>query len=271
MTTITPTLLELQRAFGQSLLRGAGDDALAFVIAAGLEPQARLNVYRNTAISVLFTALRLSYPAVQALVGEEFFEGAARLFLEDSPPKSAWLDEYGAAFPDFLEHLPQAAILPYLPDTARLEWAINTVLHAPEARPLDLAQLTRLTEAEMGRVCFEGHPTVRLLQSRFPVDAIWRAVLAGDDGALEAIDLASGPVCLTIHRTESGMEVNRLNERQWRFVSSLFAGRPLHSALEGIPPAEAHGSLAALLATGCFAGISLAGLAVDPSSRDLPP
>ncbi|MDF3831794.1 DNA-binding domain-containing protein [Cupriavidus basilensis] len=269
MTQTAPTLLELQRAFGQSLLRGADNGVTAYVVAGGLAPQARLNIYRNTAISVLSTALRLSYPAVQALVGEEFFEGAARLFLEASPPQSAWLDEYGSTFPDFLEQLPRAATLSYLPDTARLEWTINTVQHAPEATPLALAQLTCLTDAEMGRTCFERHPAAQLMRSEYPVDAIWCAVLAHDDDALEAIDIAGDPVCLLIRHTESGIAIDRLHGCQWRIAASLFAGRPLHACLDETTPAEIHSLLATLLAGGCFTRFSIAAQTFDQCTRDV--
>ncbi|MGH8789628.1 MAG: HvfC/BufC family peptide modification chaperone [Cupriavidus necator] len=262
MPSHPPTLLELQRAIGQGLLRGLDGDMSAFVDADDLAPQARLGIYRNTAIGTLVTALRLSYPAIHALVGSEFFEGAARLFMEDSPPASAWLDTYGATFPEFLAGLPQAASLTYLPDTARLEWAVNTALHAPDAKPLDLARLAQLDEAERGDVCFTPHPAVRLLQSDFPIDAIWRAVLSHDDGAMGAIDLNTGPVWLLIRRTPSGVEVDRLSAWQWRFAAALFAGRPLHAALEETP-SDTHAWLATLLASGCFTAIGLSGRPFD--------
>ncbi len=258
-----PTLLELQRAIGQGLLHEAGGDLLALVVDDGLAAQARLGIYRNTAIGTLVTALRLSYPAIHALVGPEFFEGAARLFMEASPPGSAWLDTYGATFPEFLAGLPQAASLAYLPDTARLEWAVNTVLHAPDTKPLDLPRLAQLEEAERGDVCFTPHPTVRLLQSDFPIDAIWRAVLSRDDGALGAIDLNAGPVWLLVRRTPAGIEVDRLSVWQWRFAAALFAGLPLHAALEESTSSETHGWLATLLATGCFTAAGRCGQPSD--------
>ncbi|MFJ4290651.1 putative DNA-binding domain-containing protein [Cupriavidus sp. NPDC089707] len=252
MQSHPPTLLELQRAIGQGLLREADGDLLALIVEDGLAAQARLGIYRNTAIGTLVTALRLSYPAIHALVGPECFEGAARLFMEASPPGSAWLDGYGATFPEFLAALPEVASLPYLPDTARLEWAVSTALHAPDAKPLDLARLAQQGEAERGEVCFAPHPSVQLLQSDFPIDAVWRAVLGGDDGALAGIDLNAGPAWLLIHRIPSGVEVTRLSAWQWRFAAALFAGRPLHAALEEAPSSETHAWLATLLASGCF-------------------
>ena len=50
--------------------------------AAGSTAAERLDVYRNTFLSSLTTALRISYPAVHRLVGGEFFEGAAQSFIQ---------------------------------------------------------------------------------------------------------------------------------------------------------------------------------------------
>jgi len=95
-----PTLLELQRAVYRGLVAGEDGPCAAHVVADGIAGQARLSVYRNTFLGNLTTALRLAYPAIHRLVGGPFFESAARLFIEAQPPQSAWLDEYGAGFPD---------------------------------------------------------------------------------------------------------------------------------------------------------------------------
>jgi hypothetical protein len=130
-----PTLLEVQRAMRRSLVERDDEEAAAYILAGGLAPGARLDVYRNTSIGALTTALRLSYPAVHRLVGAEFFDQAAKIFIETDPPHSAYLDEYGAAFPEFLAHFRPAAWLAYLPGVAQLEWAVSCALHAPDADP----------------------------------------------------------------------------------------------------------------------------------------
>lgn len=257
MTTCAPTLLELQRAVRRDLLGLADGDSSGYVVPNGLASQSRLAIYRNTANSTLLTALRLTYPAVQALVGFEFFEGAARLFIEQCPPSSALLDSYGKSFPEFLAQMPQAASLAYLPDTARLEWAVNEALHALDAKPLDLQRLEQLDETDMQAVRFVPNPAARVLESCFPVDAIWHAVLTRDDCALADINLAANPVWLYIHRGSSGVEVNRMAEGQCRFTAALLAGRPLQDALVGVPDAETSVWLAYLLASGCFVDICL--------------
>src|SRR2546428_11356648 len=113
METATPSLLELQCAMRASLVVHDDRGISAHVVDAGMSPAERLDVYRNTFASVLTTALRLSYPAVHRLVGAEFFEGAARIFIEAHPPKRACLDDYGASFPEFLARFAPAPSLEY--------------------------------------------------------------------------------------------------------------------------------------------------------------
>lgn len=257
MNASAPTLLELQQAIQRSLLECTDGEASAWVIADGLDAGARLGIYRNTCASVLVTALRLAFPAVQRLVGPEFFEGAAGLFVAQAPPRSAWLDEYGADFPDFLGRLPQAAPVPYLADVARLEWHVNLVLHAPDVQPLDIARLTALSEAGSAQLRFEPHPAVRLLRCEFPADNIWRAVLERDERAMAAVDLAEGPVWLLVHRTQNRIDVIRLGECEWRLAADLFSGKPLSAALEGTRCDDAHSVIATLLASGCLAEVNV--------------
>jgi len=247
-----PTLLELQRTVYRGLVAGEHGSCAAHVVADGIVGEARLNVYRNTFIANLTTALRLVYPAIHRLVGAPFFESAARLFIEAQPPRSAWLDEYGSGFPEFLAGFATAASLLYLPGVARLEWAVNTALHAVDAAPLELSGLAAVAAADHGHIAFVPHPSVGLVAADYPVDAIWRAVLSQDEAAMTAIDLAAGPVWLMVERNASGVEAFRLPEPEWRFMSDLCASRPLQEAIDAAPEIDAASVLAGHLAAGRF-------------------
>src|SRR6516225_2350475 len=147
-----PTLLDLQRAVYRGFVAGEDGPCAAHAVADGIAGAARLNVYRNTFVGNLTTALRLVYPAIHRLVGAPFFESAARVFVEAQPPRSAWLDEYGGGFPEFLADFAPAASLPYLPGVARLEWAVDMALHAIDAAPLDLSDLAGIALADHGHI-----------------------------------------------------------------------------------------------------------------------
>lgn len=248
-----PTLLDVQRAMRASLV-DCDDDAAAALLA---ESPDRLNIYRNTFMVGVTKALRLAYPAVRRLVGGDFFDGAASLFIARCPPRAAYLDQYGADFPEFLSHFQPAATLAYLADVARLEWAVNRALHAADAVPLDLARLAALAPAEQARVAFVPHSSITLLRADYPADLIWRGVLSADDAALGAIDLNSGPVHLLVERLAAGVQVSCLEQPAWRFAGALCEGRPLEAALAEAPESRGDRLLAEHLAAGRFVGFRL--------------
>jgi Putative DNA-binding domain len=192
------------------------------------------------------------------LVGGEFFDGTAGLFIADHPPRAAWLDNYGDEFPDFLRGFQPAATLAYLPDVARLEWAVSRAIHAVDKEPLDLKRLGSLAPDQQARVSFVPHPSVTLLRADFPADTIWRAVLDGDDAALAAIDVNSGPAHLLVERRASGVEVSQLDETAWRFVAALCDGRHLERSLDEASDVQSYVLLAEQLTAGRFVDFNVA-------------
>jgi hypothetical protein len=249
-------LLEIQTAMRRDIL-GNGDATVLATLSDTLAPVDRLSIYRNTSRTALTNALRLNFPAVQRLVGENFFTAAANTFITREPPSTAWLDLYGEGFPEFLQSFEPAAALIYLPDVARLERAVSQALHALDAKSLKYSQLLDIEPSDQGWVRFTPHPSVSLLFSPYPVDAIWRAVLARDDVALAAIKLSSGAVRLLVERRAGEIGVTRLDERRWKFAEALFAGHSLPTALTVADNPDAAVWLATHLAAGHLSGFAL--------------
>ena len=247
------TLLETQRAFAAAILNsGGGTDALeSQILGDAISAAERLEIYRHTAVSTLVRALTLIYPAVRGLVGEDFFEAAARQYLREHLPVSACLDEHGTGFDDFLARFEPADTVAYLSDVARLERLIGDSLRAPEAPALLVETLAQFPPQDAELLCFTPHPALRLLTSRYPVDLIWRAVLDEDDDSLRGIDLAEGPVHLLVERRHESIHLERLEPAAWSFARDLFSGQPLGTALgDARAPAWLGGHLAAQRLTG---------------------
>lgn len=98
------SLAELQAQFSRAMLETRLEPP------PGLAPARRFSVHRNNLYASLTDALRARYPAIERLVGEDFFQGAASLFIEVSPPSTPVLIEYGEAFPAFLESFAGARV-----------------------------------------------------------------------------------------------------------------------------------------------------------------
>jgi hypothetical protein len=265
-----PTLLDTQRAMFRAIVLDEHDVAASQMMGNVFSAAERLDVYRNTFLSSLTTALRISYPAVHRLVGEEFFDGAAQCFIEAQPPQSAYLNAYGTGFADFLGQFSPAASLPYLADVARLEWAVNVALHAEDVTSLDADALARIAEVPPDRLILLPHPSIRLLRLDHPAEAIWRAVLAQDDSALKAIDLSAGPERLLVERTANGVEVSPLAETEWHFAAALCAGETFANSIEAAPDTDVPLLFAQHLAAGRFTGFRLAEDQLSPPLEKTP-
>src|SRR5438046_8218773 len=120
-----PALLDLQRAFAASMLHEEDDTVCGAVVDDGFAAAERLRIYRNTCRSTLIETLRMTYPAVERLVGREFFDSVAVRYINAHPARGGYLNEYGGAFAAFLAGLETARELDYLPDVARFEWALS--------------------------------------------------------------------------------------------------------------------------------------------------
>ncbi|MGE3280070.1 MAG: putative DNA-binding domain-containing protein [Alphaproteobacteria bacterium] len=253
-----PTLPEIQRAFAVSLGGGGNGHVADFVVAGDFTAAERLGIYRNSCRSVLADVLRMTYPAVDRLVGTDCFNAAAEWFCAACPPHSGYLNEYGGEFADFLAGLPEiGAALRYLPDVARFEWTLSCAANADGAASLDLNSLAKLDPGQHEHLSFLPHPSVRLLELDYPADRIADAVLADDDDAIAAIDLADGPARLVVNRGPNGVQALRLTQEAYEFACRLFAGERLGDLLNcGGPDAAA--LLAEHLVGGRLSGFRLA-------------
>lgn len=252
-----PALLELQRAFAGALLDESDAAVWPHIAEDGIAAAERLRIYRNTCRSTLVETLRMSYPAVERLVGDEFFTHAAHEYVARRPARSGYLNDYGGELAAFLAAFEPARPLAYLADVARFEWTLSVASNAADVPVLSPSALLAAPAEAHARLRFERHPSVSCLELRYPADEIADAVLAGDEAAMREVDLESGPVRLVVHRGPDGLETERLGANAYEFVSRLFAGEALGEALAAAPE-EASALLARQLARGRLSGWSIA-------------
>ncbi len=212
---------------------------LAETPAVGRVAHPALAVYRNNVRSSLVRALADLYPVAGALVGDDCFTELASRFIAHHPPRGPVLIGWGGELADFIAAEPIFAGLPYLPDIARLEFALHQAYHAPDTTPLGLCAFRSLPPAALATLHLGLHPSVALLASDHPVDAIWQAHHAPNvDAALAAI--APRPARLLIARPGADVELRALGDAEFAAVAAF---------AEGTPPADA-AVLAALFEAG---------------------
>jgi hypothetical protein len=207
-----PSLRELQREFVASL--ATGDDA-------------RIGVYRNTVTANYRNALGATYRVVRELTGAAFFDAAVDAFVASHPSTSGDLNIYGGELATFLAAYPYARELPYLPDVARLEWAIDEANRAADGSDEREAMLARLSAHTPEELVFTLDPSCRLVHSQFPVMRIWQA---HQDGGDFAIDWQAGADYLLVRREGDSPIIERLTAAEYAWLASLANGDDLATA-----------------------------------------
>ncbi len=249
-------------------------DANAEFVAALLEPDApvphgvvdpqgriapkRFAVYRNNVTVSLIEALRATFPAVVALVGEAFFDDMARLFVRKCPPTSPLLFTYGQDFPDYVASYEPAARLPFLADVARLDRAWLDAYHAADATPFAPEALGGCDEAVLMTARFEALPATRLIASDFPLVTIWQAAR---EGRRPQFAERPAPEWALVTRPDISVSVSALAPEEGQLFSALIAGQSLGEAAEAVlettPDFDFSAAFARIVSGGSFAGVSL--------------
>ena len=226
----------------------------------GIAPAARLAIYRHHVLHTLTDVLASTFPVVCRLVDARFFVYAADRYIRAKPPASPCLFEYGETFAEFLATFSPCRHLAYLPDVARLEWALNVAHHAEDASPLDPVVLASVPETAAARLRLYFHPAVTYLRTAWPADRIWEAHREGADPDQQRV--APEDVRLEVRRTATDEVIfRRLPPPDFAFRRTLAAGRPLGEAAYRAAAADATfdlpAALAALLADTIVVGFGI--------------
>ncbi|AXJ03663.1 DUF2063 domain-containing protein [Pseudomonas fluorescens] len=238
--------MSIQAAFSAALLDIDLPCPDGLCSANGADPASRFAVYRNNVQGSLINGLADSYPVVMQLVGDEFFRAMAGVFVQNHPPHSPLMSDYGSELADFISGFEPAASVPYLADVARLERLRTLAYHAADALPVSqeriaavFADADALNELRIGL-----HPSLHLLDSSFAVVDIWAA--HQHDATLAGIDPLHAQHALIL-RNGLEVEVFAVDRGASQFIRQLKAGQSLTQALGSVEAFDLSQTLALLI------------------------
>jgi hypothetical protein len=233
-----PTLLELQHAFMRGILDGEPAAASREIWPKGIDPDQRLGIYANNALANFLDSLRLSFPAVRRLVGDDYFDQCGRSFHRQRPSRSGDLQHTGEGFAEYLLQMHRSDEYRYLIDIARLEWLYQESLLAADHPPLDLARLGAVSADDYGSLRFRLHPSARLFASDYPAVEIWEANVSSAEEP-PVIDLGSGADRALLARGRDGLQIYRLSPGEYVFLNACRQREPFDAAVESAVAADA--------------------------------
>jgi uncharacterized protein (UPF0276 family) len=189
-----------------------------------------LALYRGNLTSTWDKTLAAAYPVLRQLVGAEFFSALARAYGMAHPSDDADLNRFGASFAQFIEQFEHLAEYPYMPDMARLEWALHRAHFAADAAGLGAGALGALAPEQLEAARFTLHPACTLLASQWAVVDLWRAHQA-DSGIGFPSEMAAASFALAT-RPHWKVELAPLSHAAHAALAVLSAGGSFGAALD---------------------------------------
>ncbi len=219
----------------RAVWRQAPDTALAGWLRDSPARLARgLSAYRSNGAAIAARSLAAAFPTVAQLVGAESFDALAAAFWHAHPPVCGDLAEHGAELPAFIAADAQLADVPWLADSARLDWAVHRAEASADAAEAG-AGLDRLATEDPATLCLRLQPGTALIGSRWPVATLWQAHRSSADDRFaavrEALAEGRGEAAL-VWRAGWCAQVTALPVADAAFTQALLAGRPLAAALD---------------------------------------
>ena len=200
----------------------------------------RFSVYRDGYLARLAEALENDYPALRRLLGEGSFRSLARRYVRACPPVSFDLGRAGDRLPRFLTSDPLTGDFPFLPDLARLEWALSEAIVAPDATVLAWSDLVRLGPEASADLPLRPRPGTRLVRSRWPI-ADLRACRNAPEGSID-VQIEGRPMAVLVHRRGLDLVYRSVDEEEARFIEAAERGATLgvfqDSCAAGADPAR---------------------------------
>lgn len=207
-------------------------EAIAGLGSSSFTPRG-LQVYQANRSVLAERTLASTYPVVAQLIGVESFEPLAGHFWQQHPPQRGDMGQWGAQLSEFLEALPQLADEPFLPDVARLEWALHRAASVPDT-VLDAPSFALLAASDARPVGLAFSAGVMLLASAYPVVSIINAHLLGQPTLEEAaalLGLGHGEHAL-VWRQGFKPKLRALSAAEYQLITALEKRETLEAALD---------------------------------------
>lgn len=203
--------------------------------------QLALKIYQDNLLMTATRSLSLTYPVLEKMLGSEALVVLSRRLLSRELPLSGDWADWGSCLHEILRQSELQDTYPYLQDIAKLEWQLSIASRYP-SMPFMAESLPMLEKSNLNQVFMQLQPSLALLQSRYPIEPMWRAhcdLAAGEvpqAAVLEAIaaEKVSKTYCLVV-QTETKPAVYALTEQEYNWMNSITNGLSVAELLDRYP------------------------------------
>ncbi|HMS26107.1 MAG TPA: DNA-binding domain-containing protein [Burkholderiaceae bacterium] len=194
-----------------------------------------LQVYHANAQVTALRNLQAAYPVIEQLVGGEAFGLLARDLWQQFPPTFGDAAQWGDGLAQLISSIAELDPEPYLPDVARIEWALHQAAAAADTE-LDVSSLVLLTTHVPDAITLQLAPGTQILTSLFPAASIVMAHVY-DSPSFDDIQTkmrAHSPESAIIWRQGYRPCVVTCSAADAVFIQNILSGSSLAQSLDAI-------------------------------------
>lgn len=186
-------------------------------------PEERFFIYIRNVKATLIKTLANTYPACWKLLGEDYANALANMFLENpnNIPNSPILEEFGESFSDFLATLNGFDEGKYVADLARFEWLKNMIELAPknECDSFKIFDSVKKNKqiGNLEHSIFIINKTILFFASDFAIDKLEESVM---NDSSSKVDINSSSRAI-LFNSNGQIKILWINEALYKFLLKL--------------------------------------------------
>lgn len=208
------SLLDMQRQFRSFLVDGP--HLLGQYVPGDATPG--LAVYHHAYRAQLEESMRETFERTWAWLGDEQFHGAVHRYIEDHPPSSWTISDYGAHFADVLDGLYLDS--PEVGELAMLDWTLRRAFDGPDGSAVTAKTMTEEIDWDHAKIRFM--PTLRMFTVRSNCGALWTAMAS--EQVPPAVEYFADAAAIRVWREGHRCRFQTIDELEMRAVNYVANG-----------------------------------------------
>jgi len=192
----------------------------------------RIKIHSDTVFENFINSLKITYPGIWKLIGENCAKGAALAYSHDTNNlvSNSEIRDFGENFPEFLKEFESVKHLKYLKDYATLEWLRYRSYQAPNVQIAKLQNIQSAFEHScIGSYKISFNKSAFFLKSEYPLIDIQSLLDNPDSGN---ISLKKQESFVAICRVHKKVETLFTEKQIWIFLRALSEGKTIGTAME---------------------------------------
>lgn len=201
-----------------------------------------LQVYQNNYRENGLNALKIEFPTLEHLLGEENFRGMMMEYIKKYPKSDFNWSSFGQHVDDFLRSNDILEDMPFLLEVAQLDWHFRTIEKMPDV-PFEPSSFQLMQTLPTDQLAFVAATGIRVITAFFPVDIFvqlpslhgtdrYQILLENTKKAITTAIKTAQPRSFLLWRREFQPCIQALNDNQRLAYERLITGALVQEVLE---------------------------------------